>query len=693
MWATTHDHKYVEVYSFEDVESSGTLVKRVNETDKSNIPSEEYTKDIVPEYGDGVKGKAIHLNGEYGLRLDKIAGSASKSYSISMWVKADAYKENTPIVQTSASEFGVTNKGMGESWCAIAGNNGSSFGQGTTLKIWSYGADYTHVSLSGKPALSSGENAEWTYLTLVVDGEKSLDADGKEAGYKKGTGLAKVYMDGVLVASGNVQNEKEGYDVTVDGETKHYDMKTYVGVNAWSADKYFQGFVDELVFTSDVMTEEEVVANYNESAEEILKAKTVERIEEVKPASVSVEYGTKEDNVKEKLAEEVEISAVFANGSTGTLETTAADWKIANYSAMESGTYKATYDTENSSYIFAEGLEDITVDVVVGAPATELTGLTVSGSAVTSYVENDAFDVGTATFTAEFSDESTADLGADDLTVSPEILTLDTKKVIVSYTYGSGEGAVVKSVEIPVTVKEEVTKTYTAESDAVLTTEGAVYVPGMLDGKTAQNSTATYAEGMIGNAVTVDTSKDSFAFPNTVYGSGNGQITISTWMKAPEGFKTDFWSPILTMSSGDYTLKPDNAELWAGITARNGGNFATVAGNTRYNPDNGAIDTINKDKLFTAGQWTYVTIVISQDAKYVESKGKSADEYNKIEIYGNGKLHQRFIIDKRIVTDNLRIYLGVNNWEDTRQTWTLDELKFTNRALRADEITDAYFLK
>ncbi len=143
---------YRERYTFEDADTVGTIVKHNGEGE--NLPVEADMAGINLNFAEGLSGNALKMDGTYGIRLDKIAGTESQSYSISMWVKPDAeFKENVALLISTANGFGLgTNT---QNWCALAGRNSEG-----GLKLWSRGtcirlrkAAFQSVKMQNGPTL------------------------------------------------------------------------------------------------------------------------------------------------------------------------------------------------------------------------------------------------------------------------------------------------------------------------------------------------------------------------------------------------------------------------------------------------------------------------------------------------------------------------------------------------------------
>lgn len=356
---------YRYTYTFEDENTAGTLVKRENENGDA-VPTEEYAQDIELAFEDnGVNGKALKMDGTYGLRLDKIAGTDSKSYSISMWVKPEVMAENKALIISTASQFGLGDAGE-ETWCALAGNSA------TTLKLWSHDnqVDYSWA-IAARAPITSGVSAPWTHIVMTVDGTKT--ADGTEPG--EHDALATLYVNGKKVGSGNVRNEKG------------VDMKTYFGVTGWKNDGYYKGLVDELVFTNEVLTEEEAEAYYLDNIEN--SGNTVGSITAVSAddgEEITVPYGTTLANVKRALLQ-MSYKAVAGEGAPIALTPVSDTLTVEDYTVTTAGEVETTVKLQApDGYLFdMDGRKSLTitrtVKIKIPNPVT-ITAITPSSASV-----------------------------------------------------------------------------------------------------------------------------------------------------------------------------------------------------------------------------------------------------------------------------------------------------------------------
>lgn len=328
---------YRERYTFEDIKTVGTPVKRANESTNA-VPTEDNAAGVIGEddFVAGVEGNALYMDGTYGLRLDKIAGSsASKNYSISAWFKPEKMVKNQALIISTANKFGLTD-GLPETWCAVAGNDPSgSFDK--KLKVWWYDEANKHTNpIRMQNPIGIGADAEWTHVALVVD-----DSGEEEENYATAT----FYVNGRKIGSGKVRNEKNEL------------MKTYIGTTGWCADGYYTGLVDELVFTSEVLTQDAVEAYYLEGVEN--SGKQFSKLTQVSAdngTEVEVEYGTSLADVKRELVKIAYKATVEGSEEPLPFTTTSDMWTLDSYTVTSTGEVEATVKLQApEGYMFSLG--------------------------------------------------------------------------------------------------------------------------------------------------------------------------------------------------------------------------------------------------------------------------------------------------------------------------------------------------
>lgn len=203
--------KLVKAFSFDDDMGGAAAVT------KAATPAEK--SGVAYKYETGAVGKAVTLDGTFGLKLLDSAKSLGTSYTISYWMK--------PEEVGSAVNPTLT-----------AGTFSPEYWLNLTLdgKIWSHNSA-GYVDTQASSAYTVGE---WQHVALVVNGDKEGTDDN--------TVYGELYVNGKKVCSGNVAKDLMTKD----------NSKLYFGVNAWDA--IFKGALDDVLLFNKNLSETEVQA-------------------------------------------------------------------------------------------------------------------------------------------------------------------------------------------------------------------------------------------------------------------------------------------------------------------------------------------------------------------------------------------------------------------------------------------------
>lgn len=633
---------YRERYTFENADTMGTIVKRVNET-ADGVPTEDNAGEIEPKFVQGLAGSALKMDGTYGLRLDKIAGTSSKSYSISMWVKPDSLKDNQALLISTANQFGLQS-GLPQTWCAVAGSNATG-----GIKLWSYNNGYATVVQS---QISVGAAAAWSHIVLVVDGNDT----------PAGTALGTLYVNGRKAGSGNVRNEKNA------------DMKTYLGVTGWKNDGYYAGLVDELIFTNEVLTQEEVEGYYLEYFAE--KADKITEVTADK-TEISVEYGTTTADVVKALKQ---ITFTGRSGESQiVLENTDAIWTLADHTEATEGVVMAVakipapegcvFETDGQMSMW----ETISVSVSVKEKGT-LSAIRIDAQPdKLSYLANEKFDRSGMIVKAVYSNGGELDVTKlVQITGEDRILTKEDTSITVIYS----EEGVEKSQEVAITVKtaedimNEIGHKRTAyyQFDDSLTdtvsSQGATIVKNkpVAAGENAADTEAApeYVEGISGNAIRFsgDGTHNGLRLDTSIT---SADYTVSMWLK-PEAQIAEF--------AGAFYAWKDDKNYLSWYSQFNHGFVGMAVGNNRK-------DTKQAANMFTPGEWKMVTWVMN---------GNTGKIYLNGELVETATQHANFFT----ANANAEIYLGSGCFWDNSFNGAWDEVSIFNDALTDQQVKGLY---
>lgn len=174
--------------------------------------------EAVCQYVEGVHGKALSLNGEFGLELLSDPSPLGTSYTISFWMKPER-------------------AGASYDPSLAGGNFAKAYWLNLTMdgKMWSSNGGWISSHATG-----AYRDGEWQHVVLVVDGDRK--------GTAKGTVYGELYLDGKKVNSGNI-----AADLMLQP-----NGGLYFGVNPWDA--VFTGAVCGIYIFNRAFSELEVQA-------------------------------------------------------------------------------------------------------------------------------------------------------------------------------------------------------------------------------------------------------------------------------------------------------------------------------------------------------------------------------------------------------------------------------------------------
>lgn len=204
----------LKAFNFEGQDDGAVAVQKATGT----VALENKTG-VTFKYSNGRNnGKAMTLNGTYGLKLLDDASVLGESYTISYWMKPKKIGGGFDPTLTA----GTFNP---QYWINL----------NFAANIWSYNGGYVDTTTTG-----SYKANEWQNVVLVVDGSK--------AGTAANTVNGKLFINGILVCEGNVAKDV----------MKQANSKVYFGANAWDA--YYEGDIDEILMLDAALTPSDVQA-------------------------------------------------------------------------------------------------------------------------------------------------------------------------------------------------------------------------------------------------------------------------------------------------------------------------------------------------------------------------------------------------------------------------------------------------
>ena len=230
--------KAIYSYSFDESLGGAKAVIRKDDSTQNNTGTFPTTVDDSRAiYTSGIEGKAIYLDGTYGIQLSDMK-KVGETYTIGFWMKAENFCDWSPFIQIG-SDF-LDSKGM-RNYIAL---NQKTDGNPTSPIFNSVQNQYGN-SFEIRPDSSDMNCMDtniWYYIVLVVDGNKS--------GTSAHTVEGKLYVAGNLVGSGNVAM----------GALNNDDLTAYLGINCW--DKLFSVYFDEVKVWNQVLGENQINTLY-----------------------------------------------------------------------------------------------------------------------------------------------------------------------------------------------------------------------------------------------------------------------------------------------------------------------------------------------------------------------------------------------------------------------------------------------
>lgn len=172
-------------------------------------------------YVEGVKGSAVKLDGNSGIRLPNNLITTA-SYSISLWLKPETFTDY------STAFFGGANA---NNWLSLV----PSMAGTSKTRVWANSPFYDKAELANRIPAN-----EWTHIVIVVDGETN--------------DTIRLYING------QQQLEATGFPrvMTHTGDANEFAL----GVNYW--DTPFNGAIDELKIFTGTINKEKITSLYQE---------------------------------------------------------------------------------------------------------------------------------------------------------------------------------------------------------------------------------------------------------------------------------------------------------------------------------------------------------------------------------------------------------------------------------------------
>lgn len=220
------------VYSYrfdEELGNAEVVVRSEGET----MP--EASDDVQAQFVHGIDGKAVYLDGTYGIELRDVE-ELGESYSVAFWMKADELEDWSPFIHIGHDL--LNSEGRSRLWLGKKPDTSAA-------PIISSERVRTDESFEIRPDqsdLGSMKTNVWYHIVFTVDGSKR--------GSKKGRVLGTLYVDGQYICEGDV----------VPGMMNEDDLSVYLGINCW--DTLYPVTFDEVKIWDQVLDAQQIQELY-----------------------------------------------------------------------------------------------------------------------------------------------------------------------------------------------------------------------------------------------------------------------------------------------------------------------------------------------------------------------------------------------------------------------------------------------
>lgn len=303
---------------------------------------------------DGVVGKALYLDGKYGVQLDmNNLDIADDSYTISFWIYAERLGDFMPIVQMGRN-INSADTSLPTTWLNFTRGSWAetyplAWNRNTSIP-WATDENGVFPWIAGPADVVYGKN-EWCLVTLVVDGNRytCLDDNGERIG-------TRYYLNGELVFDASA--EYLYYQGVAPELFTGSEVAGFIGINYW--DSVYKGYVDELTVYDEALTAGQVLSLYQKGDTTMVPEAPVETEPEPEPEPIVLPEITPDANAIDTVGvvsrdngfwSDTTAGYELAEGATMTL-------KLNNYSG-------ATTNWDN--YVVALTNTAVTTDLVANA--------------------------------------------------------------------------------------------------------------------------------------------------------------------------------------------------------------------------------------------------------------------------------------------------------------------------------------
>ena len=222
------------LYSYEFEETLGNAQVVVRNADET-MP--EVTSDIEPQYISGMDGKAVYLDGSYGVQLSDVKRIGT-SYTIAFWMKADELYAWAPYIHigydlldsSRRSRIWLGQKEDGVSIAPILSSERAVSKESFEIRPKDY-------------AVNTIEPGIWSHIVFTVD--------GNTRGSRNSSQLGTIYVSGRYAGEGDVVLDTMNVD----------DFTVYLGINCW--DVLYPVAFDDVKIWDQVLDDQQVLELFN----------------------------------------------------------------------------------------------------------------------------------------------------------------------------------------------------------------------------------------------------------------------------------------------------------------------------------------------------------------------------------------------------------------------------------------------
>ena len=214
----------------------------------------------LTEDGQGAKGKALYMDGKYGLVFD-MPKIDDDIYTISFWYNCEKATQFAPVIQMGRNISGA-NTDAPVTWINFTKVNDGTWNTADIFPVvWNRNSSVgTEVKEDGVwPWLYAMDNQmhgekEWCMVTVVVNGNRYIADDGIDRIE------TKLYLNGIQVWDANAENMfYQGISPEI---FKGDDAEGFIGINYW--DLMYKGFIDEFYVYGEALTDGQVATLFEQ---------------------------------------------------------------------------------------------------------------------------------------------------------------------------------------------------------------------------------------------------------------------------------------------------------------------------------------------------------------------------------------------------------------------------------------------